>query len=153
MGKKRAKQDDPSGSLDDSTESTSLQKSLVEQLLEALKHKDVIEVLGKAMAPFAMAMVQESVTNVLDSINSKLAQLAEENKKLSNNMNVIIEENKALKSRLTTVEERLEDMEKEKRLKSLIIRGIPETSTPRLQWLLVVARLSVSLDTYQWSKA
>lgn len=127
MGKKRSKQDAPSGSLDDSDEFIS-PRNLSEQLIEALRNKEVVEGLGKALEPIVIKIVQQTVSTLLDAVNSSLKGILEDNKKLNEKVRVVAEENQAMKTRLSAAESQLDNFERERRLNSIVIRGLPEGS-------------------------
>jgi len=97
------------------------QRSIDEQIVEALCNPDVAEALGKAIGPMIALSVKELVS-------SSVKELLEENKNLRGRLLKIEEVNDQLKSRVVSLEDRLEDLDRDRKATNIIIRGLPESS-------------------------
>lgn len=100
-------------------------KPLVEELIEAMRNADVAEAIGKALAPLIQLTVGETIKNEISNV---LAELAQQNKTLRKDVDTLTTENVSLKSRLADTENRLEELDRNQRHNSIIIRGLPETT-------------------------
>lgn len=109
----------PKKSTDDSADP--LSRSIGEQLLDALRNADIMEGFCKTIAPSIQLIVQEIVTTTIKD-------LLAENRSLQTKVKQVTEDNMALKARLSTVEDRLEEMDRERKATNIIIRGLPEQS-------------------------
>lgn len=103
-------------------------KSIDVQLIEALKNPDVIEALGKAIGSLIILTVEETVKNSLTEITKTLKDIASDNRALQLQTKKLADENDSLKKRLSSVEERIEFLDRESKQQNIIIRGLPETS-------------------------
>jgi hypothetical protein len=81
----------------------------------------VAEALGKAIGPMIALSVKELVS-------SSIKELLEENKNLRIRLQQVKEDNDQLKSRVLSMEDRLEDLDRERKATNIIIRGLPESS-------------------------
>lgn len=97
---------------------------IADQLIEALKNDAVAEALGKALAPFITLSVQESVTEISNSIK----MLVTENRNLNDKVMRMEGENKDLHTRLAAAENKLEAVERDRRSCNIIIKGLHEGS-------------------------
>lgn len=98
---------------------------ITSQLLEALKNDSVTEAFAAAIAPSLALSVQEIINKEL---GQTIKRLVADNKTLSGKVQQLQEENAGLKTRLVSVEERLEVMDRESRGSNIIVRGLPEGS-------------------------
>jgi len=96
-------------------------KSFAEQLIDALKKDDVAEILAKALDPFITLRAKEL-------FRKSTAELIADNKTLKSKMQQLETENTQLKSRLASLDERSEGMDRECREKNIVIRGLPEVT-------------------------
>lgn len=126
MSKKRQKQESPNNRSTEEIELPLSTKNLGEQLIEALKQQDVVDSFAKAIGPVISLTVQETVVKLLEAVNKNIEMLTADNKKLNDVVRVTVEENKSLKTRLAAVEGQLDTLDKERRQRNIIIRGLPE---------------------------
>lgn len=99
-----------------------------DQILEALKSDAVVEAITKSVLPAVILAVQEVVQKELASLKSAIGLLLSDNKELKVRVSKLDEENIQLKSRLLTVENKIDTMERNNRLNNVIIKGLPERS-------------------------
>ena len=96
-----------------------------DQILEALKSDAVVEAITKSVLPAVILAVQEVVQKELASLKSAIGLLLSDNKELKVRVSKLDEENIQLKSRLLTVENKIDTMERNNRLNNVIIKGLP----------------------------
>ena len=102
--------------------------TIQEQVIEALKNAEVLEAIGKAIAPLIKGAVDEGLNAHMTTINNTLKDIKQNNSAILAQLKQVKEENVELKSRLSAAEARLEALDRDSRMCNIVIRGLPDGS-------------------------
>ncbi len=101
-------------------------RSLADDLIEALQDDRLVDAIGKALSPLITLTIQEAVKKQLEGLSSAVKDLKAENVRLTTQCQAIKHENTQLRKTTDEHARRLDELESYSRNDNLIFKGLPE---------------------------